>query len=404
MRHGETWWRRLGRSAARAETAARPARVFRPGPAVDVLEDRKLMTLQVATLSAPAVPFTTQSLTFASDGNLWFTEPMLNKIGKMTPQGVVTQYNLPVGTSSSGGITSGPDGNVWFTEKSAIGRITPTGTVTQFNLPATADLTGITSGPDGNLWFMDTNNDKIGRITPSGVVTEFSLPPVMNQVTQSGVVLSHDITSADGDLWYTAEVYNHQTDTMSGVIGKVTTSGVVTQYKLPPPPKLPTSANSNKAGTAPVGGLLADAITAGPNDSVWFTAHQTNGLAVVGQVTPAGKFSMSLIPYKNFGSVVPPIATDITYGPDGNLWFNITTDDFLNGPTPMPYFGRVTPEGKVTEYAIPAAKDVQAAVLSAGADSLIAGPYGGIWFAGISRQFTSSTGRVIGLIAPPKDK
>ncbi len=382
-------------------SAARPTRVFRPGLSVDALEERKLLTLSIANFTAPSVPFTTQSLAFGPNGNVWFTEPGLSKIGEITPQGVVTEFQLPAGQSSSGGITAGPDGNVWFTEKTAIGRVTPSGTVTTFNLPANSDVTGITAGPDGNLWFMNTDNDEIGRITPNGVVTEFPIPPAMTQVTQSGVVLSHDITSAGGDLWYTAEVYNHATDTMSGVIGKVTTSGVVTQYKLPPPPKFTTNSSTAKAGTAPVGGLLADSITAGPNNSVWFTGHQTNGYGVVGQISTTGKVSMSLIPYKAIGSSVPVISTDITYGQDGNLWFNITTDDFLGGPTPLPYVGSVTPAGKVKEYAIPDAKTVQAAVLFAGADSLIAGPYGNIWFAGITRQYTSSTGRTIGDFETP---
>src|SRR5262245_60259804 len=50
--------------------------------------------------------------------------------------------------------------------------------VTEFPLPDTLTPRpeGITRGPDGNLWFAETLADRIGRITPSGVVTQFSLP------------------------------------------------------------------------------------------------------------------------------------------------------------------------------------------------------------------------------------
>ncbi len=64
---------------------------------------------------------------------------------------------LPYPAAGAGalGITAGPDGNMWFTELlgNKIGRITPGGTVTEFNLPTSgAAPASITGGPDGNLW------------------------------------------------------------------------------------------------------------------------------------------------------------------------------------------------------------------------------------------------------------
>jgi hypothetical protein len=41
---------------------------------------------------------------------------------------------------------------------------------------ANIDPMGITAGPDGNLWFTGAGSDKIGRITTSGAVTEFQIP------------------------------------------------------------------------------------------------------------------------------------------------------------------------------------------------------------------------------------
>jgi hypothetical protein len=88
----------------------------------------------------------------------------------------------PLGALAAGrgpvGITPGPDGNLWFTELdgNAIGRITPQGVVTEFStgLSPGAGPGDITRGPDGNLWFTETAGERIGRITPQGAITEFS--------------------------------------------------------------------------------------------------------------------------------------------------------------------------------------------------------------------------------------
>ena len=65
----------------------------------------------------------------------------------------------------------GPDGNIWFseTEVSQIGRITPDGKVTEFK-------DGITPGRkplsivvrDGALWFSEAAGSRVGRMTMDG--------------------------------------------------------------------------------------------------------------------------------------------------------------------------------------------------------------------------------------------
>jgi len=76
---------------------------------------------------------------------------------------VVTEFS--VGTTPQG-ITAGPDGNLWFTEFNVdkIGRITPTGTLTEFRTGITpgAHPAVITLGPDGNLWFTENGTSSIG--------------------------------------------------------------------------------------------------------------------------------------------------------------------------------------------------------------------------------------------------
>jgi virginiamycin B lyase len=111
-----------------------------------------------------------------SDGNLWFTEPFYDKgkIGKMTPTGEVTHYDLPP-YSNPEAITAGPDGNIWFLDAvhpggttesfvSKVGKIAPSGTITEYTLPAGYTVGGsITAGPDGNIWFMGL--DMVGKIS-----------------------------------------------------------------------------------------------------------------------------------------------------------------------------------------------------------------------------------------------
>src|SRR5437868_1828448 len=70
-----------------------------------------------AGISAAAEPL---AITAGPDGNLWFTEQNGLRIGRITPLGVVTEFNNFSAFNSfapvPGSITAGPDGNVWFTE------------------------------------------------------------------------------------------------------------------------------------------------------------------------------------------------------------------------------------------------------------------------------------------------
>jgi streptogramin lyase len=187
-------------------------------------------------------------LTAGPDGNMWFTDSVHGRIGKITPFGVVTFY--PTSNTVSD-IVGGPDGNLWFTNEwgNKIGKITPSGTITEYNIPtAGARPAGIAVGGDGNLWFTERYTDKIGKITTAGVITEYS----SLAITVSW--MPYRITrGADGNLWVTASVG----------IAKVTTSGTITLY--------PAGTDT----TSP------QAIAAGPDGNIWFTEDP-----LVGRVTP----------------------------------------------------------------------------------------------------------------------
>src|SRR5437899_1436141 len=110
---------------------------------------------------------------------------------------------------------------------------------------------GIAAGPDGALWF--TNQDSlIGRVSTSGVVTNYE---------GSGPIHPFDITAGpDGALWFTNRGNNS--------IGRITTAGAVSNYADP--------SISEPA-----------AITTGPDGALWFT----DGFGSIGRITTAGAAS-----------------------------------------------------------------------------------------------------------------
>jgi uncharacterized protein (TIGR03437 family) len=169
---------------------------------------------RMTTTGSGASEFATSSLNSfpngivtGPDGNLWFTEFRYgaNKIGQLTPAGIITEFPVPTVNAAPDEITVGPDGNLWFTEQDGnkIGRITTAGIITEFPLPTpNSGLRGITSGPDGNLWFTEcTASGKIGRITPSGAITEYPMP--MDNVAPAWITIG-----PDGNLWFTDALYD----------------------------------------------------------------------------------------------------------------------------------------------------------------------------------------------------
>ena len=99
--------------------------------------------------------------------------PRKNKIAGITPTGTITEFPLSVGHVNPrwpGQIVFGPDGNIWFGEMNAqrIGRMTTQGVVTDFPLLTTEQGAPnfLAVGADGNIWGTDSSFSQILRITP----------------------------------------------------------------------------------------------------------------------------------------------------------------------------------------------------------------------------------------------
>jgi streptogramin lyase len=207
-------------------------------------------------------------LTAGPDGNVWFTDPCANKIGRITTSGVITEFAIPgPSVGAIGGIVAGPDHNLWFIAPKGsalvdatlkVDRVTTTsGVITEYAIPAPAlrpngvyCTDSIAPGPDGTLWFTECGANRIGRITTEGNITEFPIP-TLNSLP-AGIT-----TGPDGNVWFT--------ESSADQLGRITMTGAVTEF----PVRTPNSSPGD--------------ITSGPGGTLWFTESSVNK---IGRITP----------------------------------------------------------------------------------------------------------------------
>jgi streptogramin lyase len=304
----------------------------------------------IVQYSLDGISKTPLSIIAGADGNLWFTDPGANAIGRITPDGHVQEFAVPTADSGVLEIARAADGTLWFTEQNAIriGSVDTSGKITDYP-GSTHDQrpTAITVARDGTIWYTGRNTtpefaNALLPFSPHGTTQFVWMLPVPNLGWLSITM------GPDGNLWFTE--FN------SSRIGRL----------------IPTT-DFNKRLTAfkeydlstPNSGPLS--ITTGPDGNLWFVERGTNR---IGRITPAGEVKEYPVPTPNAG------LNSITAGPDGNLWF---TEFDANK------IGRITPTGEVKEYPVP--------THNAGLYSITAGPDGNLWF-------TERTAGKIGRIHP----
>ncbi|MBI2706159.1 MAG: hypothetical protein HYX32_12830 [Actinobacteria bacterium] len=239
----------------------------------------------------------------------------LGQITTIATAGVTTGFPA---SSDPRAITTGPDGLQWFVDSSSVNRINADGSVTNFDavptFGANPSLAAIVAGPDGNLWFTKFNPPgQIGKITPTGTMTAVT--------SFSDGNVQDIIVGPDNNLWYTKPF-----NTGGGLLGRVTTGGVTTEF-MPP-------------NTSPQPRFMA----IGPDGNIWYT--DDGGAPNVGMIlksTTAG----AITPVATAG-VTPGLSAGmfpypITAGPDGNLW----TAMFNSAGSAV---ARVTTAGVVTAF------------------------------------------------------
>ena len=206
--------------------------------------------------------------------------------------------------------------------------------ITEFTTGKNTAPFAITAGPDGALWFTEYQGNKIGRITTTGQVTEYAIP------TSNSVPIGI-AKGPDGDLWFT--------EFIADKIGRVIPDGTGTITEFP----------------LGYGSRPRD-ITAGPDGALWFTESGSNGNKM-GRITTDGTITEFPVPTGN--------PYNITVGPDGALWFTEQTGNKI---------GRIDATTKqITEYDIPTS--------NSSPEGIAAGPDGALWF-------TEQTGNKIGRI------
>src|SRR6185503_6836223 len=132
------------------------------------------------------------------DDNIWFTDFVGSRVGRITTAGTVTLFPLvPMVTVGPVWITGGPDGNLWVTGQFGhVVRVTTTGVVTDFPVTAPSSPFGLAAGRDGRLWFTEFANNRVNAITTAGVITPFTVP-----TADSGP--GYITAAADNNLWFT---------------------------------------------------------------------------------------------------------------------------------------------------------------------------------------------------------
>jgi virginiamycin B lyase len=238
----------------------------------------------------------------------------------------LTEFLVPTPSSHPWYITVGPDNALWFTETAGgkIGRITTDGVFTEFPVTNALSPLGITAGTDGRLYFCSFGNGKIGRITTNGAVKMFTIPRAANTPPKLPWAITRGPTP--NTLWFTLWGLN---------IGRfITTNGAIKEFKNPPDVINPEGIALGPDGniwftdwgndriarrelatgvttTFPLSLLdTPHAITAGPDLAMWFTSYQ-NGY--VGRITSDG----NIIRFQT-GDNLP---WGITTGPYGAMWF-----------------------------------------------------------------------------------
>lgn len=282
------------------------------------------------------------------DGNLWFpaiayghfaTNQPSGAIGKLTSYGQFHLLPLPDLNSYPTSITFGSDGSIWFVAFqgngklapigdtapsftagfSEVGRMSPNGQFHLFPLPSPGiSVTSVAAGLDGNLWFtenVDENgatSQRIGRMTPAGMFSDF---PLTDSFADG--YLHQIIAGPDGNLWFSLEGADASYNAL-GAIGRITPQGTI---RIEPLGKFAVPAD----------------MTIGPDHNLWFTTGFE-----VGRVTPEGQARLfDPDPKASAGNRVE--MGGITTGPDGALWFATTNVEV----------GRVTTSGAFGFYPLP---------------------------------------------------
>jgi streptogramin lyase len=238
-----------------------------------------LVATPAATAAGPTIREFSDGLTAGAqpngiargpDGAMWFTERGVDKIGRIAPDGTITEIQLTAGALPAG-IVAGPDGNVWFTEygTNMVGDINPSTRQLVGEYPVGDGLRpeGIAVGSDGNLWVTLNSDRAVMRVIPNQTVpgTSDGLTPYVLTNSDSGPQPTEITSGPDGKLWVTAG------STLWSVDPENPPTGNAPAFDLSGNP----SSNTNDA----------EGITVGPDGKLWAALFVGGQIAQIDQST-----------------------------------------------------------------------------------------------------------------------
>lgn len=132
---------------------------------------------QVRTFRGPSLgekEFIPSDMAVGKDGHLWIAARTHNAIYRMTATGEFKRFDIATPDARPEHIAAAPDGSLWFTLQGAyrLGRLAPNGTMTETDVGPQMP-TGIDVASDGTVWFTLGGRDMAGRVTPQGMVQKF---------------------------------------------------------------------------------------------------------------------------------------------------------------------------------------------------------------------------------------
>jgi virginiamycin B lyase len=102
-----------------------------------------------------------------------------NRIGRITPRGEISEFDIPTPDCFPANIAVGPDRQIWFTERNGnkLGRVSRDGKITEIVIPTPrSQPVGLTAGADrqppgelvDRLWFAEQGSNQIGFLDFGG--------------------------------------------------------------------------------------------------------------------------------------------------------------------------------------------------------------------------------------------
>ncbi|HEX3895544.1 MAG TPA: hypothetical protein VHW73_04980, partial [Rudaea sp.] len=280
-------------------------------------------SLKIEAFAVPTPMGDVYSIAAGDNGDMWFVETTGDKVGKISPSGVFTEFPIPAdsGLSDPIAIGKGADGRMWFTTlDTTIGAVTANGAFQKVGLSSfvVSYIEPITSGSDNRLYFVDAHGN-IGAITTAGVTSDYSIPT-------SNAEVSAIASGPDANIWF-AEFSGNS-------IGRMTVSGSFAEFPLPIAQSQPS------------------AITTGPDGNLWFIENRCpaceidapDSIQVIGRITPSGTITEFEVPSTK-GKAFFDTRGGIVTGPDGALWFTEPVNNRI---------GRISTSGTISEFDMPA--------------------------------------------------